>query len=698
MFFRSLNSRRRYEKYREKSKLKALEAKRKAKERSADPTAEHAKTKKGRTRSFLTLLREFLIMLRPHWASLAGALAALTLATLIGLIPPLGTKIVIDNALLGKPFNPSLPGIVLDTLPHEPAKLLAFVAIGMVSMAILGSLVSVWSRWQGTRITKRTQASVRRLVFDHAVRLPLHRVQELKSGGASSLLREDAGSVAELLFAMIYNPWRAIIQFTFTLLILTYTDWRMLAGALLLVPVVWMTHKTWIARIRPLFNDIRGTRQQVDGQVTEAFAGMRVVRSFARQRSEAMRFITGNHLMARQEILAWWWMRGIDIAWSIITPVSTAAMLWYGGSRILWDQQRVAAGTLDPSKALSVGAVVMFVTYLAWLLGPIEVLASSATQFQSSLSALDRVLDLIEEPSELPSRTGAIALVPAAVQGRITLKNVSFAYPQAKPLRLKSDEKKDENSDNHSKPKALPEKREVLHDVDLDVAPGTMVALVGRSGSGKTTLCNLVARFYDPTHGCVELDGVDLRDITLESHRGLLGIVEQDTFLFDGSIAQNIGYGRRDVTMDRIVEAAQLAHAHEFIVELPEGYETVIGERGVRLSGGQRQRLTIARALLADPRILILDEATSNLDTHSERLIQASLRTLMTGRTSFVIAHRLSTIAHADMIVVLEAGRIVERGRHDELMATSGRYRAMVELQTQPAQEAAEESAHGQPA
>jgi ATP-binding cassette subfamily B protein/subfamily B ATP-binding cassette protein MsbA len=258
----------------------------------------------------------------------------------------------------------------------------------------------------------------------------------------------------------------------------------------------------------------------------------------------------------------------------------------------------------------------------------------------------------------MPDRPGAITVTKDDVQGRITFKDVSFTYAG-------SDEP-------------------VLHDVNLDVRPGEMVALVGPSGAGKTTLCNLVARFYDPTTGAVLLDGTDLRDIAVDSYRRLLGIVEQDTFLFDGTIADNIAYGRRDAGDEEIHDAARRANAHEFIEKLDRGYDTLIGERGVKLSGGQRQRLTIARAILADPKILILDEATSNLDTESERLIQSSLRELMLGRTSFVIAHRLSTIRHADRILVIEAGRIVEQGTHDELMAHSGRYRQMVDLQTRP--------------
>jgi ATP-binding cassette subfamily B protein/subfamily B ATP-binding cassette protein MsbA len=369
---------------------------------------------------------------------------------------------------------------------------------------------------------------------------------------------------------------------------------------------------------------------------------MRVVRAFGRQQSETTRFVVENHTMTRLELHVWWLSRIVELIWEFLLPAASIGLLFYGGLQVLDGQ-------------LTLGDLSMFLVYLAMLLEPLAVLATSVTQLQNNLSGFERVLDLLDEPREMADSPGSIKIVKARISGRINLDDVSFSYPGTDRL--------------------------VLQGITLAVEPGETIALVGRSGSGKSTLCNLVARFYDPTSGVIRLDGMDLRKIEVESYRKLLGIVEQDVFLFDGTIGQNIAYGDRSVTPSRLREAARIANAAEFIEQLPEGYDTLIGERGIRLSGGQRQRLAIARAVLADPRLFILDEATSSLDSESERLIQQSLTEILRNRTSFVIAHRLSTIRHADRILVLQDGEIAEIGSHDELIAFSGIYRDMVELQ-----------------
>ena len=626
-------SRSRFEQYRQQVKRKQLP-------KGGIYSSGDVRSAKDRVRSAWQLVWEFLRLLSPFSTQIIWILISVTISTLIGLLPPAGTKFIIDYGLSGK----AVPQKWLELIPSlaNPRQLLMLTVIAVAAVSLIKIIVHVWGRWYATKISKQIQLNLRRHVFEHAIRLPLHRIQEIRSGGVASILREDGGSVGELVFGMLFNPWRAVIQLIGTLVILTWVDWTMLLGAVVLLPTVFITHRAWINSIRPQFRVIRKQREQIDAGATEAFAGMRIVRAFSRQKREAARFTTENNLMARQELYAWWWMRIVEMVWETLIPLASAGLLFYGGWRVL-------------DGHMSVGDLMMFLVYLLMLLEPLATLAQSATQFQNSLSGLDRVLDLLQEPREMPSNAHSVTVVREQIIGDVEFESVSFTYPGTDSPALKS--------------------------VNLKVKAGQTVALVGPSGAGKTTLSNLVARFYDPCSGRVTLDGRDLRDYNVESFRSLLGVVEQDVFLFDGTIGQNIAYARRDASNDEVRAAAQVANALEFIDKMPDGLRTVIGERGVRLSGGQRQRLAIARAILADPKLLILDEATSNLDTESEQLIQQSLGELMRGRTCFVIAHRLSTIASADLIVVMENGQISQTGSHAELMMRGGKYRAMVEQQ-----------------
>jgi ATP-binding cassette, subfamily B, bacterial len=513
---------------------------------------------------------------------------------------------------------------------------------------ILSNLIGVTKDYRQRLLNTRVMLSLRRALFRRLLHLPLPRLWDMKTGGIISRLTGDVDTTTGLLQMAVVSPSIALVRLAIAVGILLSINWRLAMMALAIIPGVMLLSFVLAKRVRPIYRAVRKDAEAIDGRVGETFGGIRVVRAFRRETSETLGYLRGRHTVLRKELFAHRRELLLWTSWGLLLGVVNVVILWYGG----W---------LNVAGRASVGDIMAFQWYTFLLLNPVWQIVNSFSELQRSLAAMERVFDVLAMPDDKPDRPGAVP-APRAVR-ELRFEGVEFEYRPGLP---------------------------VLRDLNMTVPGGTVVALVGRSGAGKTTVTDLVARFHDPTRGRILLNGVDLRDLQLRTYRDLLAIVQQDVFLFDGSVRDNIAYGRSDASDAEVLAAARNANAHEFIERLPDGYETFVGERGVKLSGGQQQRLAIARAFLASPRILILDEATSNLDTESEQLIQAAMATLLAGRTTFVIAHRLSTIRRAHLILVMEEGRVVERGTHEELMRARGGYHDMVRRQMESTTEGAE--------
>jgi ATP-binding cassette subfamily B protein/subfamily B ATP-binding cassette protein MsbA len=458
----------------------------------------------------------------------------------------------------------------------------------------------------------------------------------MKTGGILSRLTGDVDTTTGLLQLAVVSPALSVIRLIIAVIVLMTLNWKLALTALAVIPGIAVMSIAFSRRIRPIYRSLRSDAERIDGRVGETFSGIRVVRAFRGEVRELLDYLVGRHTVLRKELFAQRREMVVWAAWGLLLGAVNVVILWYGGY-------------LNLMGNASVGDIMAFQWYTFLLLNPVWQIVNSFSELQRSMAATERVFEVLAMADDKPDRPEAR---PAPTEVReISFDRVSFEYREGVP---------------------------VVRDLSVVVPTGTVVALVGRSGAGKTTVTDLVARFHDPTEGRILLNGTDIRDFQLKSYRDLLAIVQQDVFLFDGSVRDNIAYGRHAATDAEVFDAARRANAHEFIAALPEGYDTFIGERGVKLSGGQCQRLAIARAFLASPEILILDEATSNLDTESEQLIQRSMTELLAGRTTFVIAHRLSTIRRADLILLMEAGAVIERGTHDELMAARGGYYRMV--------------------
>jgi ATP-binding cassette subfamily B protein len=593
-----------------------------AESRAKETAAEDPAAKRARRRQYM---REYLRWLWPYRYA-AGALFTLALVSAgLEMVEPLFMRFIVDRVLL----NRSLDAAARFTR-------LNFAGALFLSLVLAANLVGAFRDYRQRLLNTSVMLALRRSLFDRFLNLPLPKLWDMKTGGILSRLSGDVDTTTGLMQLAIVSPASSIIRLIIAVAVLMTLNWRLAIAALVVIPGIMAISFIFAKRVRPIYRSMRKDAEVIDGRVGETFSGIRVVRAFRRETHELLDYMCGRHTVLRKEMFAQRRELVIWTSWGLLMGIVNVAIVWYGGY-------------LQLHSGASIGDIMAFQWYTFLLLNPVWNIVNSFSELQRSLAAMERVFEVLAMEHDKPDRLDA-SDAPAAVR-EIRFDNVEFEYRVGRP---------------------------VVRDFNVVVPGGSVVALVGRSGAGKTTVTDLVARFQDPTAGRILLNGVDVRDFRLRTYRGLLALVQQDVFLFDGSVRDNIAYGRNSAADDQIEDAARRANAHEFIVRLPERYETFVGERGVKLSGGQQQRLAIARAILADPQILILDEATSNLDTESEQLIQASMTTLLAGRTTFVIAHRLSTVRRADLILLMEDGRIIERGAHEDLMNARGVYHEMV--------------------
>jgi ATP-binding cassette subfamily B protein len=592
---------------------------------TAPKAAEHEGVRAPRGLKRRQYLREYAHWLWPHRYTVGAVFVFALLAGGLEMIQPLFMRFIVDRVLLQSGLD------VASRLAR-----LHFAGAVFLGVIALSNVIGAFKDYRQRLLNARVMLALRRSLFERLLHLPLPKLWDMKTGGILSRLTGDVDTTTGLLQMAIISPSVSFIRLIIAVGVLLALNWRLALTALAIIPGVMLVSFTVARRVRPIYRSLRKDAEQIDGRVGETFSGIRVVRAFRGEVRELLDYLRGRHTVLRKELFAHRRELVLWTSWSLLLGAVNVVIIWYGGY-------------LNVAHRASIGDIMAFQWYTFLLLNPVWQIVNSFSELQRSLAAMERVFEVLGMPADKPDRPQA-RNAPTDVR-RIEFENVRFEYREGRP---------------------------VVVDFNVAVPGGSVVALVGRSGAGKTTITDLVARFHDPSQGRILLNGVDIRDFRLRTYRDLLAIVQQDIFLFDGSVRDNIAYGRHGATDEEVEDAARRANAHEFIIKLPEQYETFIGERGVKLSGGQCQRLAIARAVLASPQILILDEATSNLDTESEQLIQASMADLLAGRTTFVIAHRLSTVRRADLILLMEEGQIIESGSHEQLMESRGAYYSMV--------------------
>ena len=575
------------------------------------------------------VLPEVWQLIKPRRVLLGGSFLLMVVNRSSGLVLPASTKYLIDN-VMGK--HPIKSPIVADFIAKHHLNLLPLI-VGIVVFATIVQGITSYALTQLlSKEGQRLIAELRMKVQSHIGRLPVAFYDENRTGTLVARIMTDVEGVRNLIGTGVVDFIGGVLTalFAFCFLIFLSVQMTLVTFVILIVFGLILQHAFKI--IRPIFRERSKINAEVTGRLTESLGGVRVVKGYHAEASEANVFAAGANRLLENVISSLTAQSLMSLASTAVLGVVGALVMYLGAHQVL-------------SGHLTTGGYVTYVMFLAFMIAPIVQLVSIGTQLTEAVAGLDRTSEILAEKQEDSEPVRAHNL--DHIRGDISFRDVSFAYEPGKP---------------------------VLHGISFESKPGTVTALVGSSGSGKSTIISLICGFHDAMAGQILVDGVDLATVRLSSYRQQLGVVLQETFLFDGTIRENILFSRPEATEEQLLEACRIARVDEFAERFPEQYETIVGERGVKLSGGQRQRLSIARAILADPRILILDEATSSLDSESEAMIQNGLNFLMQGRTTFVIAHRLSTIRRADQILVVEQGLIVERGTHEELYRLGGRY------------------------